>query len=59
MVERILLNEDLKKYDLVLLPGFIQWDSLNLEEKFSIPIRKGTEFASDLPLVLSKLKKTR
>jgi len=39
------------------LPGFVQWDSTSLEEKFSIRIRKGTEFASDLPLLLINLEK--
>jgi len=42
-------------YDLVLLPGFIQWDCLNLENEFSISIRKGPEFASDLPFILNNL----
>ncbi|MEJ2249721.1 MAG: dihydropteroate synthase-like protein [Candidatus Lokiarchaeota archaeon] len=57
MVDKILDNINLAQYDLVLLPGFIQWDSSKLEEKFSISIRKGSEFASDLPLVLQKLDK--
>jgi len=38
------------------LPGFAQWDSTNLEEKFSINIRKGPEFASDLPITLKNLR---
>ncbi len=33
----------------------MQWDSTSLEEKFSIRIRKGTEFASDLPSLLKNL----
>ena len=42
---------------MVLLPGFVQWDSSKLEEKFFIKIRKGPEFASDLPVVLKNLDK--
>ncbi|MFX1503769.1 MAG: dihydropteroate synthase-like protein [Promethearchaeota archaeon] len=52
----ILDNIDINEYDLVLLPGFIQWDSTNLEEKFSVIIRKGPEFASDLPFILKNLE---
>ncbi|MFX1366851.1 MAG: dihydropteroate synthase-like protein [Promethearchaeota archaeon] len=52
ILDKININE----YDLVLLPGFIQWDSTNLEEKYSIIIRKGPEFASDLPFILKNLE---
>ena len=41
---------------MVLLPGFVQWDSSNLEDKYSIKIRKGPEFASDLPETLKYLE---
>ena len=44
-------------YDLVLLPGFVQWDSTSLEAKFSFRIRKGPEFASDLPALFKNLDK--
>jgi len=55
MVKNILKRNPTSKFDLVLLPGFIQWDSSDLENQFSLPIRKGTEFASDLPIILKKL----
>lgn len=42
---------------MVLLPGFVQWDSSKLEENFFIKIRKGPEFASDLPVILKNLDK--
>ena len=42
-------------YDLILLPGFVQWDCLSLETEFSIEIKKGPEFASDLPFILNNL----
>jgi dihydropteroate synthase-like protein len=35
----------------------VQWDSSNLEKRFSIKIRKGPEFASDLPIILKNLDK--
>ena len=34
----------------------MQWDSTALEEKFSVEIRKGPEFASDLPALLENLE---
>jgi dihydropteroate synthase-like protein len=40
---------------LVLLPGFVQWNTIHLENKFRIKIRKGPEFASDLPFILKNL----
>ena len=40
---------------MILLPGFIQWDTTKLEELNSIAIRKGPEFASDLPMVLKQI----
>jgi dihydropteroate synthase-like protein len=42
---------------MVLLPGFVQWDSTYLENHYSIKIRKGPEFASDLPSILKNLGK--
>jgi len=41
---------------LILLPGFIQWDTTKLEKLNSIPIRKGPEFASDLPTILKRIE---
>lgn len=52
MVRNILNSMDITGYDLVLLPGFVQWNSKGIENEFSLPIRKGTEFASDLPILL-------
>ena len=40
-----------------MLPGFVQWDTTNLEKKFSLDIRKGPEFASDLPIIIKNLDK--
>jgi dihydropteroate synthase-like protein len=55
LVNVLLSRENLKKIDIVLLPGFIQWNTRKLEEKFSIPIRKGPRFLSDLPAILCQL----
>lgn len=57
MVKKVLDSKDLSKYDLVLLPGFVQWDSREIENQFTLPIKKGTEFASDLPILLDNLNK--
>ena len=46
MTRTILKTIPLSNYDLILIPGFVQWDTKNLEKKFSIDIRKGPEFAS-------------
>jgi len=53
---QILLDENLKNIDIVLLPGFIQWDTKSLEEKFLLPIRKGPRFLSDLPIILKYIE---
>jgi dihydropteroate synthase-like protein len=56
ITSNILEKITLTNYDLVLLPGFVQWDSNDLEDKYSIEIRKGPEFASDLPIILRNLE---
>ncbi|TXT55455.1 MAG: hypothetical protein BAJALOKI2v1_680001 [Promethearchaeota archaeon] len=56
MVSNILDNIQLDNYGLVLLPGFVQWDSDSLENNYDIKIRKGPEFASDLPMVIKNLE---
>ncbi|MHA1149127.1 MAG: dihydropteroate synthase-like protein [Promethearchaeota archaeon] len=53
MVRKILSSCNTDKYNLILLPGFVQWDTQNLENRYGINIRKGPEFASDLPLILN------
>ncbi len=55
-VFQILSLENLKNIDYVLLPGFIQWSTKTLEEKFSLPIRKGPRFLSNLPSILKQLE---
>lgn len=55
MAEDALNSLDLTKYDLILLPGFVQWDLSKIENKYNLPIRKGPEFASDLPMILNNL----
>lgn len=47
---------NLNDYQLVLLPGFIQWDTSGLEKKYFINIRKGPEFASDIPIIINNLE---
>ncbi|MFX1394723.1 MAG: dihydropteroate synthase-like protein [Promethearchaeota archaeon] len=55
ITENILKKISILQYNLILLPGFVQWDTTNLEKKFSVIIRKGPEFASDLPIILNNL----
>ncbi|MFW9939044.1 MAG: dihydropteroate synthase-like protein [Candidatus Thorarchaeota archaeon] len=55
MTADILKNQDLSQFNLILLPGFIQWNTTKLEKEFSIEVRKGPEFASDLPVILKNL----
>ncbi|MFX1339253.1 MAG: dihydropteroate synthase-like protein [Promethearchaeota archaeon] len=54
--ESILKDIHPSDYDLILLPGFVQWDTSKLEENFSISIKKGPEFASDLPMILNNIE---
>jgi len=56
LTEDILESINLSEYELILIPGFIQWDTTKLENKFSILIKKGPEFASDIPNILKNLK---
>jgi len=55
ITRNILAKLTLSNYDLVLIPGFVQWDSSDIEKEFSIHIKKGPEFASDLPVILNNL----
>jgi dihydropteroate synthase-like protein len=55
LTESILNEVRIPDYDLVLLPGFVQWDTKYLEKKLSVKLRKGPEFASDLPNILKNL----
>jgi dihydropteroate synthase-like protein len=55
MASRILEDTDLEVFDLILLPGFVQWDSKSLEKKHKTKIRKGSEFASDLPMIMKNI----
>ncbi|MFX1352572.1 MAG: dihydropteroate synthase-like protein [Promethearchaeota archaeon] len=56
IVDKILNSIHVLDFDLVLLPGFIQWDTTTLERKYLVKVRKGPEFASDLPLILQNLE---
>ncbi|MFX0070879.1 MAG: dihydropteroate synthase-like protein [Candidatus Hermodarchaeota archaeon] len=55
ITQEILDKKELSGFDLVLIPGFVQWNTINLEDKYSIKIKKGPEFASDLPMVIEKV----
>ncbi|MFX1233976.1 MAG: dihydropteroate synthase-like protein [Promethearchaeota archaeon] len=55
IVRKILNEIQITDFDLILLPGFIQWNTTALEQKYEIKIRKGPEFASDLDIILKNL----
>jgi dihydropteroate synthase-like protein len=55
MTKIILKKIDISSFDLILLPGFVQWDTKNLEKEFLINIKKGPEFASDLPVIIKNI----
>ncbi|MFX1344693.1 MAG: dihydropteroate synthase-like protein [Promethearchaeota archaeon] len=57
ITSKILEITEVSNFNVILLPGFVQWDSSNLEKRFSVKIRKGPEFASDLPMILNNLDK--
>ena len=57
MTREILKNSSPSSFDLILLPGFVQWNTSGLEKEFSVNIKKGSEFASDLPLILQNIDK--
>lgn len=59
MTREILNSIPLSQYDLILIPGFVQWDTTILEEHFSVDIKKGPEFASDIPNILTNLDKIK
>lgn len=56
IVMDILNKVSLSDYDLILLPGFVQWDAKTLEQKYGVEVKKGPEFASDLPFILKNLE---
>ena len=56
MTRDILKKIALSDYELVLLPGFVQWDTTELVNELKIPIKKGPEFASELPFVLKNIE---
>ena len=55
MTREILEKKNLSEFELVLIPGFVQWDTTKLEKDLKIPIKKGPEFASELPVALKSL----
>jgi len=57
MTREMLKKKKLSEFELVLIPGFVQWDSTKLENEFEIPIKKGPEFASELPDILKFIDK--
>ncbi len=46
---------DVKKFDMILIPGLVRGDSISISDSIGIPTFKGPKYAADLPTVLSYL----
>lgn len=55
MILRNISKDEAKKYDLIVVPGFVEGDLLSLKEEIGIPVVKGPRYASDLKLTLLEL----
>jgi len=54
-IARKLKEEDVKRYDVILLPGLVFGDLDVVEKSVDVPVYKGPKYAADLPLVLNLL----
>jgi len=54
-IARKLKEEDVKRYDLILLPGLCFGDLEVVEKAVGVPVYKGPKYAADLPVVLNML----
>ncbi|HUU77160.1 MAG TPA: dihydropteroate synthase-like protein [candidate division Zixibacteria bacterium] len=54
ILENITKNEAMK-YDLILVPGFVQGDLTELKNILGVPVVKGPRYASDIKLALKEL----
>lgn len=50
-----IVKEDLRGFDMILVPGLISGDVTLIEKAVGIPAFKGSRYAADLPTVLSAL----
>ena len=48
---------DVKRYDMILIPGLIRWNAKIVEDAVGIPTYKGPKDAADLPVIAEYLKK--
>lgn len=56
MIIQHLKEKDLSSFDLILVPGLMKRNTSSIEEKLGKPTYKGTEHASDLHLLLRKIR---
>lgn len=52
-IARKLKEEDVKRYDMILLPGLCFGDLEVVEKAVGVPVYKGPKYAADLPAVLN------
>jgi dihydropteroate synthase-like protein len=52
-IARKLKEEDVRRYDMILLPGLCFGDLDVVEKAVGVPVYKGPKYAADLPLVLN------
>ena len=50
-----IIEEDLRNFDMILVPGLIPGDVSLIEKAVGIPVFKGPRYAADLPTVLNAL----
>lgn len=56
MIVQRLRKKELSSFDLILVPGLMKGNTFPIEKKLETPTYKGTEHASDLPLLLKRIQ---
>lgn len=54
-INNFLKEIDVKKFDMILIPGLVRGDSISISDSIGISTFKGPRYAADLPTVLSYL----
>jgi dihydropteroate synthase-like protein len=54
-ISKELQHEDVKRYDLVLIPGMVRGNTSEIEKSIGVPVFKGTRYASDISFLLENL----
>jgi len=54
-INKFLKKIDVKKFDMILIPGLVRGDAISISDSIGIPTFKGPKYAADLSTVLSSL----